>query len=402
MSTRGLPELDARRCPRCHLPMREMQLETVTVDRCPRCRGLWFDPGELTRATGRPVPEELGTTRRRARLGTRKCPDCNERLVERDLDEGVPIRIDQCKECRGIFLDRGELDRIRAYAARGKQALRRPASAGRPRRRSGPTRPAPAEKEQTVLVIDPDSETAIFFQWITGLPLEIGAEQTLFPPVTGTLILINTAVLVAMLLLRILGGQGIEDTFFHNLALFPERIMHGRRLYILLTSMFMHANVWHLLGNMYFLYFAGDNVEERFGPWRYLAFYLAGGLVADLAHIASDPYSIIPCVGSSGAIAAVMGAYIVLFPHNRFLFRWFYFGWFRNIRFEIPAWGYLAFWFGLQLLMAYLRVPGVGWWAHIGGFVFGVVIAFAVKVHENRRAAARPALTGWTPASRRR
>ena len=149
----------------------------------------------------------------------------------------------------------------------------------------------------------------------------------------------------------------------------------------LFTSMFMHGGWWHLISNMLALYIFGDNVEDRLGHFRYLLFYLFGGLAASGAHLLAYRGSPIPTVGASGAIASVLGAYLVLYPHARVLTLVPIFYFIRIV--EIPALIYLGFWFisqlfnGLFALAAtadVMQAGGVAWWEHIGGFVFGLAI----------------------------
>ncbi|MEA3338577.1 MAG: rhomboid family intramembrane serine protease [Chloroflexota bacterium] len=143
--------------------------------------------------------------------------------------------------------------------------------------------------------------------------------------------------------------------------------------------MFMHGGWWHLISNMLALYIFGDNVEDRLGRARYLLFYLCGGLAASGAHLAAYSGSPLPTVGASGAIAGVLGAYLVLYPHARVvtLVPIFYF--IRIV--ELPALIYLGFWFISQLFNGLFALTaadvfqgGVAWWAHIGGFVFGLAL----------------------------
>lgn len=146
-----------------------------------------------------------------------------------------------------------------------------------------------------------------------------------------------------------------------------------------LASMFMHGGIAHILGNMLYLWIFGDNVEDAMGHTRYLIFYLTGGLVAALAHIITDPTSTIPTVGASGAIAAVLGAYMVLYPRSRVL-TLLIFGFFIRLTY-IPAVIVLGFWGILQLFQGLLALGGpagmggIAFWAHIGGFVFGLLLA---------------------------
>jgi membrane associated rhomboid family serine protease len=146
----------------------------------------------------------------------------------------------------------------------------------------------------------------------------------------------------------------------------------------ILTSMFLHANWKHVLFNMWFLYIFGDNVEDRFGHFGYLLFYLASGLGAALTHLVFNLNSQVPTVGASGAIAGVMGAYFLLYPRARVLI-WFFFIFF----FWVPAWLVIGFWFVVQLLdgaasaigPASGNVGGVAVWAHVGGFITGLLLS---------------------------
>ncbi|GBC98921.1 hypothetical protein HRbin17_01440 [bacterium HR17] len=145
-----------------------------------------------------------------------------------------------------------------------------------------------------------------------------------------------------------------------------------------LCTMFLHGGWAHLLGNMWFLFLFGDNVEDAMGHLRYLAFYLVCGLVATLAHIAVSPTSPIPVVGASGAISGVVGAYLVLFPTARVLTLVPIFFFFDIVL--LPALIFIGLWFVFQFasgVFALLApdISGVAWWAHIGGFVAGVLLA---------------------------
>jgi membrane associated rhomboid family serine protease len=142
------------------------------------------------------------------------------------------------------------------------------------------------------------------------------------------------------------------------------------------TSLFLHAGWLHFLGNMLFLWIFGDNVEDRMGHAGYALFYLAGGVLAGAAHLAANPTSVAPTLGASGAIGAVMGAYLVLFPSSRIVSLLILGFYVRTI--AVPAVLYLAFWFGFELLRGTLALGhapgegGVAYWAHIGGFAFGM------------------------------
>lgn len=186
------------------------------------------------------------------------------------------------------------------------------------------------------------------------------------------------AINLAVFLWQISLGSNSEEVFY-SLALIPLDVTGSPELADLgpiFTSMFMHAGVAHLLGNMLYLWIFGDNVEDTLGHIRYLLFYIAGGFAASLTHVFLYPSSIIPTVGASGAIAATLGAYLLLFP-NRRVVTIIPFGFFLHIA-RIPALFVLGMWFLLQLFEGALalgmtELGGVAFWAHIGGFVFGMI-----------------------------
>jgi membrane associated rhomboid family serine protease len=198
------------------------------------------------------------------------------------------------------------------------------------------------------------------------------------PYVTWVLIILNTLV---FLFQWTLDSAGELDAFFLSYALIPASLtanpLSGELLTIF-TSMFMHGGLAHLLGNMLYLWIFGDNIEDRMGHGRYLLFYLGGGVAAAAAQIAIDPHSPVPMVGASGAIAAVLGGYLLEFPHAR-IRSIIFLGYF--IRFvHVPAIIVLGFWFVLQFFNGFLALSataaegGVAYFAHIGGFVAGVVL----------------------------
>jgi len=171
----------------------------------------------------------------------------------------------------------------------------------------------------------------------------------------------------------------------------PADIIAGRHWITLLTAMFMHASWLHILGNMVFLWAFGPQIEDAMNPVRYLAFYLVGGLVAMLAQILADPSSTIPTLGASGAIAAVMGAFLVTYPRDQ-IRTILIFGWFWRVT-VVPAVLLIGLWFLIQLfsLGAVSDVDtdsgGVAYLAHVGGAIFGALTARLVE--DPRRIAGR-------------
>jgi membrane associated rhomboid family serine protease len=157
----------------------------------------------------------------------------------------------------------------------------------------------------------------------------------------------------------------------------------------LLTSMFLHGGWLHFLGNMLYLWIFGDNVEDRLGHWRFIVFYLVCGLAAALLHIITNPSSKLPTVGASGAIAGVLGAYLVLYPGSRVLTLVPILFFFQLI--ELPALLFLGFWFVMQFFSGAMSltaggdVGGTAWWAHIGGFCAGILFVWRYRDPTRRR-----------------
>jgi membrane associated rhomboid family serine protease len=189
------------------------------------------------------------------------------------------------------------------------------------------------------------------------------------PVVTALIIVVN----VLVFLLELMRG----DAFVMQWSAIPAQIASGHHWITILTAMFMHGSWSHIIGNMIFLWAFGPEIEDAMGRGRYLLFYLAGGLLAMLTQILANPHSTVPNLGASGAIAAVMGGFIVTYPRDRIKAVLFIFV-FVRIRL-IPAALLIGFWFLTQLVhagaVAQVQTGGVAYLAHIGGFVFGAVTA---------------------------
>ena len=212
------------------------------------------------------------------------------------------------------------------------------------------------------------------------IPLRDTIPARRFPVVNTAVIVLN----VLVFLFETALGPQQQDQFIWQWGLVPAQFWQGGGLFRwlpLFSSIFMHGGWWHLISNMLALYIFGDNVEDRLGHVRYLAFYLVSGLVASFAHLVAYRVSSLPTVGASGAIACVLGAYLVLYPRARVITLVPIFYFIRIV--EIPALIYLGFWFVSQLFNGLFALAaagdvfqsgGVAWWAHIGGFVFGLAI----------------------------
>ena len=193
------------------------------------------------------------------------------------------------------------------------------------------------------------------------------------PYVTYALMALN--ILVFLSYYGIMNDARTLNTFWVSWAMIPVRVTELEALHTLITSMFLHGGILHLAGNMLFLFIFGDNVEDAFGHIKYLALYLASGVLAALSQVVVEPSSMIPTVGASGAIAGVMGAYLLLFPKARVDLLIIIVVIFKVI--PVPAWIMLALWFVLQFIGGIASDPnagGVAYWAHAGGFVAGLLL----------------------------
>ena len=205
-----------------------------------------------------------------------------------------------------------------------------------------------------------------------GIPLrDISRRPVHRPVVTISIIVIN----VVVFLLELAGGE----PFVAQWAVIPANIVAGQHWITILTAMFMHGGWMHIIGNMVFLWAFGPEIEDAMGPIRYLAFYLLGGFIASIAQIAAMSSSTVPNLGASGAIAAVMGAFLITYPRDK-IRTLLLLGWFITVT-VIPASVLIGIWFLIQLfsqvgsVVAAQSGGGVAYMAHVGGFIFGAIVA---------------------------
>ena len=220
------------------------------------------------------------------------------------------------------------------------------------------------------------------------IPIRDTIQSKNYPVVNNIIIAAN----VLLYLVQLTQGDRLNH-FFITYGLVPARysvpqiaayFTSGQQVLSFFSFMFIHGGFWHLLGNMWSLYIFGDNVEDRLGPLRYLLFYLLCGFLSGISHLFINWHSQVPTIGASGAIAGVMGAYLLLFPRAKVLtlIPIFFIPYFVNI----PAYLFLGFWFLLQFISAAGssgQAGGVSWLAHIGGFVFGMIfVKLFLKIPE--------------------
>lgn len=218
------------------------------------------------------------------------------------------------------------------------------------------------------------------------IPLRDHNPTRTVPFVTVSLILANVAVFLYQLNLLSQGERAFEG-FVYRMAMIPAEVSQGlgaESLRSIFTSMFLHGGFLHIAGNMLYLWVFGNNVEDSMGHFRFLVFYLLCGVAAAAGHIIVTPNSVIPTMGASGAIAGVLGAYLLLFPSAR-VETWIPIWWLFFTTVDVPAYFFLIFWFVLQLLNGLPALEfdpargGVAWWAHIGGFVAGFILVGLFK-----------------------
>ena len=355
-------------CPHCATALEEVVERGTTVSRCPECRGFWIATVDL-RAYVDPLvddsiipPEEVLLVQpvvSGAKETSHPCPGCGEMLWLRDFSYNTGTVVERCLDCGGIWMEEAQV----AEFVRLFKHMR--------------ATPAFAEEYRTQLDAEqaeepPVSKKAQVYR-IAGFFLPMvydDTERSIFPWFTVGLIAANTL----MLLYLILAGYTVPSF----LLLVPGHVFDRGWGIALVTHMFLHAGFFHFAGNMVYLWVFGDNVEEEFGHRVFALFYALSGLGAAAFHILRDLDSEIPMVGASGAVAGVMGAYLVFHPKGNIV-------WTNGfLKFAMPAWVFLALWIAYQGFLALAESSGansgIAWDAHIAGFVVGVVTALLFRL----------------------
>lgn len=342
----------------------------MTLDTCPVCFGVWLDAGEIDQLGDAEIdPAFLKTLV--GQSANRMCPRGHGFMNEHILPGLLKTPIDRCPRCKGLWIDGYE-----------RHALARSTT------REG--------QEDAALQI---AKRGLIWaaQLLTHLPIEVEN------PARGTPWAVYglCALLVGMYLLSV---EGV--VFARDWALVASQIVAApMHIYTICTHAFFHADWFHLLGNLYFLYVFGDNVEHMFGRRRFLLLFLGGALLGGLMQAFLTRAADTPVIGASGAIAGVTAAYLWIYPRARllqtipFLF----------IQVKIPAWVYLGVWIGFQTIMAFFSdAVQVAWFAHLGGFIYGLALTPFVLRQRRKEVASQvrfrsaAAIFGKLPAPRRR
>lgn len=365
-------------CPNCNVALSPLRQGGMVSFVCSVCRGVLLKGQDLRTqfgAVAQGVAEAASVYVPGAKA--KGCPNGCGPMRVREVSGPPKVHFDACPLCSSVWFDRGEVATIGVIMRR--RSAERPVEQRRAFRGLNPIEAARQELTQLenrqatgddAEATRGDSTLWWLFAVLTGLPVEGHNPLFRVPVVTWTLMAICCAAFAAEV------QQGV-DAFDHYM-LRPALLFEGGGTASLFTSMFLHADPLHLIGNLYFLKVFGDNVEDRLGRGVFVVFYLVCGVGASLAYALLNADSHVPMLGASGAIAGMLGAYLVLFPDARIslvpgllsLFRWIH----------LRAFWYLPFWFGWQFLQSVLMPKaGVAWWAHLGGFIVGFVLAFVAR-----------------------
>ncbi|WP_028771613.1 rhomboid family intramembrane serine protease [Shewanella waksmanii] len=334
-------------CPSCqskHFDVFDFHGEEV--DRCQDCCGLWFERGELNSALStadngddrvrleRSLGQHLGQT-------SRQCCHCQQPMQHFHLMEGFEVEIDICSECHGVWLDADETQKV-VHSPKIKQVL--------------------GELDRQISI------KTWLFQFLSQMPVEFNIKPKHRPWVTYLLMLVNIGIFMAY-------GFNLSaaEVVFDEFAMRADHIVAGQQPWTLLTHMFLHGDLMHLAGNMYFLYVVGDNLEDALGKLRFVGLYLLCGFAAAAAQIGADPQSNIAMVGASGAIAGLFGMYLLWFRHASLTFMFIVF------QKKLSPMAFFAIWLVFNIVGLMMAGQGVAYWAHIGGFVAGLLVGLSLK-----------------------
>lgn len=367
-------------CPSCHNMLRTVKSRGFTLDVCLKCKGIWFDDGELigfAEALEGEVEsvDKVTLFKPRKAVGekelpsVRSCPHCNVTMKQFNYAYDSNIFLDRCPQCGGVWTDAGEIQRVAAHLKKDPRVQAIGESLAKSREFQD------LDSLSNVL----NSPMPYFFLAPRIiLPLYDDTPRQRIPFVTLGLIALCTVIFSLMAF-----GVCSSQTCMEQFAFVPLNLFSMG----LVTAVFLHGGWLHLIGNMFFMWLFADNVEDRLGWLKFILFYLAAGICANLFYAVFNLQSSIPLVGASGAIAGVMGAYLIYFPAARIKTLMF----FRI--FDIPACFYLGFWIVLQVINGILDAAGgtsgVAWLAHIGGFLFGLMVAGLDKMIYKPRSASQ-------------
>lgn len=327
-------------CPRCNAYLRPESIKGQDFEHCFRCGGSFLEKGSELIILGEPASSVYWKETEIGRLKSGKlvlCPKGHESLISYSVRyEQDHVEVDICSSCEGLWFDPEE----------GKKLFDIVLHAGQDKAASFNEKPG---------------FKSYLFQAFSGFPVEAWNPIHQRPLLTLALM----ATLVCLFILQL--SFPAEMKAF---ILYPQQFISGENTWTLISSGFLHINLGHLLGNLYFLYIFGDNVEDRLGRVRFALVYLSAVVFSGLFYIIASTDKDVGVLGASGAIAALMGIYIVLFPKVKLHFTLFF------VPFRISAIWYLSFWLLFNILMMLAGEGRVAWSAHVGGFIFGIAAGY--------------------------
>lgn len=342
-------------CPACGTPtLRFVRGGDSRIADCSSCHGLWLEDGALNDAISSEHDHvddyshevNLG---QRLRTSDRQCRRCRVPMEHYQLLSNYRVEIDCCPSCDGVWLDHDEVAQV-MHSPLLKDAL--------------------ADLNKKV------SWKSWLFQFFTAMPVEYNVQPQKVPFVTWTLIALCTVIFLGNL-----NGPESEHWILVNLGLNSDAPDPLQIVLQLLTYQFVHGGLMHLLGNMYFLWIIGDNLEDALGHWAFLGLYLLSGMMAALAELLLFDSSQGPLllVGASGSIAALFGLYLMWFRHASLTFMIVVYQ--KKLA---PHW-YFLIWSGINIFGMFTSQGGVAWAAHLGGFGFGLLLGYVLRDHVMRR-----------------
>lgn len=335
-------------CPVCSFPLSDAHHGSTRVQLCRRCQGALVSAQGVHEAYGAlgPSSQWPGAEIQEGPLARQlRCPGDGAHMKAIAVMQGnVSVVVDVCTQCDALWLD----------ASEGAHLARLLGSAGVERSQPG--------------------FRSYLFQLFTGMPVEVWHPTKKRPVLVYSLL----ALLPALFLLELtaIGAMG-DVSFVQMFGLVPRAFISGERVWTLFTHGFIHGGWFHLLGNLYFLYVFGDNVEDTMGRRAFVQVYMLAMVAGGVLEVVVDPTSSMPRLGASGAIAGLMGAYLVLFPSVKVWVVWLF------MRFKLSVWIYLGLWVLMQVGAAAAHAPGVAWFCHLGGFAAGAALGFRYRLRRS-------------------
>lgn len=385
-------------CPVCKIPLKNIQYEGQNVDICINCEGIWLDEGELQQVikgllsekkvdyqTVKEAYRNKPTIYNREKMPIRICPKCNMGMYVFNYYADSNVFLDRCSSCGGIWADKGEIEQVAKYI-KGNPKVDRYAEAlagsyTRFEKFKADTREIAEASGDLMSQYYGGGIGKFYAIWFTifPIPLRDNLPTKKFPKVTVGLIILNVLIFVFQLLFI----SDNQETYFKLFGVIPAFGFSINRIYTFVTSMFVHGGFLHIIGNMYYLWLFGDNVEDEIGSLKFTIFYLLCGIIGGIAFCLMHSSLNEPAIGASGAISGVLGAYLLLYPTQGIEIVWL------GRKREVSAAYYLVFWIIIQVLSGIIFLTAenvsIGYWAHIGGFISGLLLLrlFVMKVSNN-------------------